>query len=71
MEPVNELAGFISQYGFPIVMAVGLGYFIYFIWKFIGEHIRNMIREHFRQLLGNYLKMSTNFSNNHWKRIRK
>ena len=20
-------------------MAVGLGYFIYFIWKFIGEHI--------------------------------
>ena len=39
MEPVTELAGFVNQYGFPIVMAVGLGYFIYFIWKFIGDHI--------------------------------
>lgn len=34
-----EIAQLISEYGFPVVMAVGLGYFIYFIWKFIGEHI--------------------------------
>ena len=34
-----DIADLISQYGFPIVMAVGLGYFIYFIWNFIGEHI--------------------------------
>lgn len=36
MEGVADL---ISQYGFPIVAMVGLGYFIYFIWTFIGEHI--------------------------------
>ena len=36
MEGVAEL---INQYGFPIVAMVGLGYFIYFIWTFIGEHI--------------------------------
>ena len=29
----------ISDFGFPVVMTVGLGYFIYFIWNFIGEHI--------------------------------
>jgi hypothetical protein len=34
-----DIAKLIGDYGFPIVMAVGLGYFIYFIWKFIGEHI--------------------------------
>jgi len=33
------IADVISQYGFPIVMAVGLGYFIYYVWWFIGEHI--------------------------------
>lgn len=36
MEGVAELIG---QFGFPIVAMVGLGYFIYFIWTFIGEHI--------------------------------
>ena len=34
-----DVAQLINDYGFPVVMAVGLGYFIYFIWKFIGEHI--------------------------------
>ena len=34
-----DIAQAISDYGFPIVMAVGMGYFIYFIWKFIGEQI--------------------------------
>lgn len=34
-----DIAKLIGDYGFPIVMAVGLGYFIYFIWKFIGDHI--------------------------------
>jgi len=34
-----DVAQLINDDGFPVVMAVGLGYFIYFIWKFIGEHI--------------------------------
>lgn len=38
MEELDIIA-LISQYGFPIVMAVGLGYFIYYVWWFIGEHI--------------------------------
>tara|TARA_B110000858_G_C17467827_1_gene321408 strand:+ start:45 stop:317 length:273 start_codon:yes stop_codon:yes gene_type:complete len=33
------IAGMIAQYGFPVVMSVGMGYFIFFIWKFIGDHI--------------------------------
>ena len=34
-----DVAQLINDYGFPVVMAVGLGYYIYFIWKFIGVHI--------------------------------
>jgi hypothetical protein len=38
-------AQLISEYGFPVVMMVGLGYFIYFIWNFIGEHIDPALEE--------------------------
>jgi len=34
-----DLGALISEFGFPVVMTVGLGYFIYYIWNFIGEHI--------------------------------
>jgi hypothetical protein len=39
------ISDMISQYGFPIVMAVGLGYFIYYVWWFIGEHIEPQLDE--------------------------
>lgn len=34
-----DVSQLVSDYGFPAVMAVGLGYFIYYIWWYIGEHI--------------------------------
>ena len=34
-----DIAQAVSDYGFPIIMAVGMGYFIYYIWAFIGEKI--------------------------------
>ena len=37
---MSEVAQLISEYGFPIVMMVGLGYFIYYIWWFVGERTR-------------------------------
>lgn len=44
MEEMN-LAQLIGEYGFPVVMMVGLGYFVYFIWNFIGEHIDPALEE--------------------------
>ena len=29
----------IQQFGFPIVMAVGMGYYIYYIWKYVTEEV--------------------------------
>ena len=40
-----DIVSLVSQYGFPIIMAVGLGYFIYYVWWFIGEHIEPEIEK--------------------------
>lgn len=34
-----EIADLVAQYGFTTIMVVGLGYFVYFVWNFIGEHL--------------------------------
>jgi len=32
---MNNVATLINEFGFPIVMAVGMGYFIYYVWRFV------------------------------------
>ena len=45
-EEINmDVAQLINDFGFPVVMAVGLGYFIYYVWWFIGEKIDPQIEE--------------------------
>ena len=45
---MEEIAQLISEYGFPIVMMVGLGYFVYYIWWFVGEKLEPEIeKQHF------------------------
>ncbi len=31
---LNIIADLVKQYGFPIVASVGMGYFVFFIYKF-------------------------------------
>ena len=38
---IDNLKVIINQYGMPIVAAGGMGYFIYFIWKFVTENINS------------------------------
>ena len=42
---MEELADLIGKYGFPIVAAGGLGYFVYYIWKWVTEEIDPVIGE--------------------------
>jgi len=45
---VENIAQLISDYGFPIVMMVGLGYFVYYVWWFVGEQLEPEIeKQHF------------------------
>jgi hypothetical protein len=46
-----EIADLIAQYGFPTVMVVGLGYFVYFVYSFINEHIEPVIEKMHFQLI--------------------
>lgn len=42
---MEDIADLISKYGFPIVAAGGLGYFVYYIWKWVTEEIDPVIGE--------------------------
>ena len=36
---INTLIDMVNQYGVPIVVAVGMAYFIFYIWKFVTHKI--------------------------------
>ena len=40
-----DVAQLVNDYGFPVVMSVGLGYFIYYIWWFVGNKLEPEIEE--------------------------
>lgn len=44
MDP-TQLTELINQYGFPIVAAVGMGYFVYFIYTFVTNQLTPLISE--------------------------
>ena len=47
-----NIAKAISDYGFPIVGAIGMGYFIYFIWKWVTEEIDPVVGSAMGTLIG-------------------
>jgi len=34
-----DIAQLVTDFGFPVVMVVGLGYFVYFVWQTITKKI--------------------------------
>ena len=49
----NELTlvGMVNEYGFPIILAVGMGYFIYYVWQFISNELEPEIEKMHMQLI--------------------
>ena len=45
------IVSLITDYGFPTVMVVGLGYFVYFVWQFINNNIEPEIEKMHLQLI--------------------
>lgn len=39
------IADAISKYGFPIIAAFGLGYFIFYIWKWVTTEVDPVVAE--------------------------
>ena len=40
-----DIGGLVAYYGFPAVMAVGMGYFIYYVWAFINSEIAPQLKD--------------------------
>jgi hypothetical protein len=40
-----DIAELISKYGFPIVAACGLGYFVYYIWVWATQEVKPILSE--------------------------
>jgi len=34
-----DIVTIVGEFGFPVIMAVGMGYFIFYVWKFIINKI--------------------------------
>ena len=51
MEEMGTVAQLVADYGFPTVMVIGLGYFVYFVYNFISENIDPAIEKMHFQLI--------------------
>ena len=40
-----DIVQMVSEFGFPVVMVVGLGYFVYFVWQTITNKIDPAVQE--------------------------
>ena len=49
---MDSIVEMISKYGFPVVAACGLGYFVYYIWKWVTTEIKPVIEETTGKLIG-------------------
>ena len=42
---MENLAEIINKYGFPVVCAAGMGYFVFYIWKWVTTVIKPVISQ--------------------------
>ena len=42
---MDNIADLINKYGFPIIAAAGLGYFVYFVWVWATVEIKPVLSE--------------------------
>ena len=48
---MDKIAQLISEFGFPVVLALGMGYFIYFVWKFVTTELKPQLGKSHTELI--------------------
>lgn len=48
---LDQLVDALSEFGFPVVLSIGMGYFIYYIWWFIENKLNPALDEMHRALI--------------------
>jgi len=49
--PDFTIVSLIQDYGFPTVMVIGLGYYVYYVWNFVSENIEPEVEKMHMQLI--------------------
>ena len=47
-----DIGAAISQYGFPIIAAGGMGYFIFYVWTWVTKQVKPVTHESHMTLIG-------------------
>jgi len=42
---IQEVSDLINEFGLPVIMSIGMGYFIYYIWQFVSNKLEPAIEE--------------------------
>ena len=48
---MDKVAQLISEFGFPVVLALGMGYFIFFVWKFVTTELKPQLGKSSTELI--------------------
>jgi hypothetical protein len=46
-----DIAQAVSDYGFPIIAAFGLGYFVYYVWQWVTTEVQPVVGEASKTLI--------------------
>tara|TARA_B100000927_G_C16460838_1_gene467774 strand:+ start:1863 stop:2201 length:339 start_codon:yes stop_codon:yes gene_type:complete len=49
---LSSLTDAINQYGFPIIAALGLAYFVYYVWKWVTTEVKPVLGKASGTLIG-------------------
>ena len=49
---IDSIAKMVQDFGFPVIAAIGLGYFVFYVWKWVTRDISPTISESKKTLIG-------------------
>ena len=49
---IDHFAKIVQDFGFPVIAAIGLGYFVYYVWNWVTKDISPTIGESKKTLIG-------------------
>lgn len=42
---LDNVATLVSEFGYPIVMSLGMGYFIYYVWQYLTQRLKPQLSD--------------------------
>jgi hypothetical protein len=49
---IDHFSKLVQDFGFPIIAAIGLGYFVYYVWNWVTKEISPTISDSKKTLIG-------------------